>query len=407
MSRRRVVLLGSTGSIGTQALDVVAAHPDRFEVVGLAAGSDDTTLVAQAREHGVADLALADADAARRAREALPDARVRDGAAGVAELAAHADADLVVNGITGARGLEPTLAALAEGTPVALANKESLIVGGDLVVAAAERAGGRASHLVPVDSEHSALAQCLRAGAEREVGRLVLTASGGPFRGRSREELAAVTVAEALAHPTWSMGPVITVNSATLMNKGLELIEAHLLFDVPWDRLDVVVHPQSVVHSMVEFVDGSTIAQLSPPDMRLPIQLAMAWPERLEHAFVACDWTRAAELTFEPVDRDTFVALDLAEEVGRRRGTAPAVLNAANEQAVTAFLDGRLGFLQVAEVVADVVEEHASTGAGTPNDLQDVLDADAWARRAADARIRARTPVPTHAPPGGTTAGAP
>jgi 1-deoxy-D-xylulose-5-phosphate reductoisomerase len=390
VSRRRVVVLGSTGSIGTQALDVVAAHPDRFQVVGLAAGRDAETLVAQARAHGVADVALADPDAAARAREALPGAAVRDGDAGVAELAAHPDADLVVNGITGARGLEPTLAALAAGTPVALANKESLIVGGDLVVAAAERAGGRATHLVPVDSEHSALAQCLRSGAESELARLVVTASGGPFRGRTRADLADVRVEDALAHPTWDMGPVITVNSATLMNKGLELIEAHLLFDVAWDRLDVVVHPQSVVHSMVEFVDGSTIAQLSPPDMRLPIQLAMAWPERLDHAFVACDWTRATELTFEPVDRATFPALDLAEEAGRRRGTAPAVLNAANEQAVGAFLDGRIGFLQVAEVVADVMEAHASEGPGTPNTLTDVLDADAWARREADTRLARR-----------------
>lgn len=390
MSRRRVVLLGATGSIGTQAIDVVRAHPDRFEVVGLAAGRDVDTIAGQAVELGVSDLALADPDAAAELRERLPEATVRDGADGVVELASL-DADLVVNGITGARGLEPTLAALAAGTPVALANKESLIVGGDLVVAAAEAAGGREQMLIPVDSEHSALAQCLRGGTRAEVGRLVLTASGGPFRGRTRDELAGVTAEQALDHPTWSMGPVVTINSATLMNKGLELIEAHELFAIPWDRLDVVVHPQSIVHSMVEFVDGSTIAQVSPPDMRLPIQLAMAWPDRLDQAFVAMDWSRPQELTFEPADRDTFRALALAEAAGRRRGTYPAVMNAANEQAVAAFLDGRLGFLDIAEVVETVLDDHASSAPGAPNDLQDVLDADRWARTRADELLAMRS----------------
>lgn len=387
--RRRVVLLGATGSIGTQALEVVDAHPDRFEVVGLAAGSDAATLVAQADAHGVRCVALADPEAAASLRAARPDLDVLDGQRGVVELAGS-DADLVLNGVTGAVGLEPTLAALAAGTPVALANKESLIVGGDLVVAAAERAGGRESHLIPVDSEHSALAQCLRGGRRSEVGRLVVTASGGPFRGRSAAELAEVTVDDALAHPTWAMGPVVTINSATLMNKGLELIEAHELFAVPWDRIDVVVHPQSVVHSMVEFVDGSTIAQLSPPDMRLPIQLAMTWPERVDHAFVACDWTRASELTFEPVDRTTFRALDLAEDAGRRRGTWPAVLNAANEVAVDAFRAGRLPFLGIADLVERTMEQWAATDPGAPNQLQDVLDADAWARERATAGLDVR-----------------
>ncbi|WP_052666449.1 1-deoxy-D-xylulose-5-phosphate reductoisomerase [Nitriliruptor alkaliphilus] len=390
--RRRVVLLGSTGSIGTQALEVVATHPDRFEVVGLAAGSDATALAAQADAHGVRCVALADPEAARALRAARPDLDVLDGQRGVVELAGT-DADLVLNGVTGAVGLEPTLAALAAGTPVALANKESLIVGGDLVVAAAERAGGRESHLIPVDSEHSALAQCLRGGRRSEVGRLVVTASGGPFRGCSAAELAEVTVDDALAHPTWAMGPVVTINSATLMNKGLELIEAHELFAVPWDRIDVVVHPQSVVHSMVEFVDGSTIAQLSPPDMRLPIQLAMTWPERVDHAFVACDWTRASELTFEPVDRTTFRALDLAEEAGRRRGTWPAVLNAANEVAVDAFRAGRLPFLGIADLVEGTMDAWAATDPGAPNQLQDVLDADAWARERATAGLDVRPVV--------------
>lgn len=385
---RRVVLLGSTGSIGTQALQVIAAHPDRFEVVALAAGRDADALARQAEAFGVRDLGLADAAAARHLRQLMPDARVRDGDAGVEELTTIA-ADVVVNGITGARGLGPTLSALAAGRPVALANKESLIVGGDLVVAAAERAGGRERMLIPVDSEHSALAQALRGGRRHEVARLVLTASGGPFRGWTRNQLAAVTPAAALDHPTWSMGPTITVNSATLMNKGLELIEAHLLFDAPWEALDTVVHPQSVVHSLVEFRDGSSLAQLSPPDMRLPIQLALAWPDRLDHAFVRMDWSRYHELTFEPVDRVTFPALDLAARAGRERGTYPAALNAANEHAVAAFLDTRIGFLDIAEVVASVLAEHDRSRPGQPSRVEDVVEVDHWARVAADRRIRA------------------
>jgi 1-deoxy-D-xylulose-5-phosphate reductoisomerase len=380
---RRVVLLGATGSIGRQALEVVRAHPDRFEVVGLAAGRDGRTVGDQADAFGVRTVAIGDVDAAAELAAARPDLEVLAGPDGVSALAG-ADADLVVNGITGAVGLAPTLAALRAGTPVALANKESLIVGGDLVVEAAEAAGGRERYLLPVDSEHSALAQCLRGGRRDEVARLVLTASGGPFRGRTAADLADVTVEDALAHPTWDMGPVVTCNSATLMNKGLELIEAHELFDVPWDHLDVVVHPQSVVHSMVEFVDGSTLAQLSPPDMRLPIQLAMAWPDRLPHAFVACDWTTAGELTFEPVDRATFRALDLAEAAGRRRGTWPAVLNAANEVAVAAFFDGRLPFLDIAGVVEAALDAWGGADPGPPRDLDDVLAADAWARRHAE-----------------------
>ncbi len=386
--RRRIVLLGSTGSIGTQALDVVRAHPDAFEVVGLACGSDDATIVAQARELGVPDIAIADPAAAARARAALPGVSVRDGLVGVAELATL-DADVVCNGVTGARGLEPTLAALHTGTPVALANKESLVVGGPLVVAAAEAAGGRESHLIPVDSEHSALAQCLRGGRREEVATLVLTASGGPFRGRTTAELAHVTAAEALDHPTWSMGPVVTCNSASLMNKGLELIEAHLLFATSWDALDVVVHPQSIVHSMVTFRDGSTMAQVSPPDMRLPIQLGLSWPDRLDGAFVAMDWTQAQSWTFEAADRETFRALDLAESAGRAGGTAPAVLNAANEVAVDAFLAGQIAFLDIAAIVADVLDVHDVAVGGTPGSVADVLEADAWARARAATLISA------------------
>ncbi len=383
---RRIVLLGSTGSIGTQALEVVRAHPDHFEVTGLACGASAEQLISQAREFGVDELAVADPNAARVVREALPEARVRDGLDGVTELATL-DAEVVCNGITGARGLEPTLAALGAGTPVALANKESLVIGGALVVSAAEAAGGREAHLIPVDSEHSALAQCLRGGRREEVHRLVLTASGGPFRGWTRDQLQGVTAAQALDHPTWSMGPVVTCNSATLMNKGLELIEAHLLFAQPWDGLDVVVHPQSIVHSMVTFNDGSTLAQVSPPDMRLPIQLGLGWPDRLEGAFAAMDWTQAQEWTFEPADRTTFRALDLAEEAGRAGGVAPAVLNAANEVAVAAFLDGRLGFLEVTDVVGEVLAVRPDVG--TPRDVQDVLDADAWARERARALVQA------------------
>ncbi len=380
MSRRRVLVLGATGSIGAQTLQVVAAHPDRFEVVGLAAGRDADTLVRQADELGVTDLALGDREVASALASARPDLRILDGPEGVAELAVH-DADLCVNGITGAIGLEPTLAALRQGTPVALANKESLIVGGDLVVAAAEAAGGKDDHLTRVDSEHSALLQCLRGGRRDEVARLLLTASGGPFRGWDRTRLRDVGPEQALAHPTWSMGPVITINSATLMNKGLELIEAHVLFDQPWDTLDVVVHPESVVHSMVEYIDGSSLAQLSPPDMRVPIQVALAWPERLDHAFTACDWTEARTLHFEPVDREGFRALDLAEEAGRRRGSYPAVLNAANEVAVEAFLDERLGFLTIPEVVEEALTEWSDTDPAEPTDLEQVLAADGWARR--------------------------
>ena len=379
MTRRRVLVLGSTGSIGTQTLEVLAAHRERFEVVGLSAGTDGDRLAEQADAFGVTRVALGDRRAAKELVAARPDLEVLDGPEGVVALAGDT-AGLCVNGITGAIGLEPTLAALHAGTPVALANKESLIVGGDLVVRAAEAAGGRDSHLIPVDSEHSALLQCLRGGRRDEVARFVLTASGGPFRGWTRDQLQRATPEQALAHPTWKMGPVITINSASLMNKGLELIEAHLLFDCPWDRLDVVVHPQSIVHSLVEFIDGSSLAQLSPPDMRLPIQVALSWPDRLPEAFAPCDWTRAQELTFEPVDRRNFRALDLAAEAGRRRGTFPAVLNAANEVAVDAFLEGATGFLAIADVVEATLEAWDATGPGLPSDLEDVLTADHWAR---------------------------
>jgi len=392
---RDVVVLGSTGSIGTQALDVVRSAPGRFRVVGLGSGGANTDLLAaQALEFGVEVVAVARASAAADLQLALYAAAQRRGfAAGrfrlpkilagpqaLTELAGW-PADVVLNGITGSVGLEPTLAALSAGRTLALANKESLIVGGPLVAAAA--APGQ---IVPVDSEHSAIAQCLRAGAPAEVARLVLTASGGPFRGRKSNELAEVTPAQALAHPTWRMGPVVTVNSATLVNKGLELIEAHLLFDVELDSIEVVIHPQSIVHSMVTFTDGSTIAQAGPPDMRLPIALGLAWPERVPGAAPACDFTVAAAWEFEPLDASAFPAVELARQAARTGGTMPAVFNAANEECVAAFLAGRLPFPAIVETVAAVVADHEPARASGLT-LSDVLAADAIARTAARRRV--------------------
>jgi 1-deoxy-D-xylulose-5-phosphate reductoisomerase len=397
---RDVVLLGSTGSIGTQAVDVVQRNPDRFRVVGLTAGGANVELLArQALELGVEVVGVAKASAAQdlqlafyaeaqrrgyeRGEFRLP--KILAGPDASTEVAAW-PCDVVLNGMTGSIGLAPTLAALEAGRTLALANKESLIVGGPLVKAAAS-----AGQIVPVDSEHSALAQCLRGGREQEVRRLVVTASGGPFRGRPRAQLADVTPEQALAHPTWSMGPVVTINSATLVNKGLEVIEAHLLFDVPFERIAVVVHPQSVIHSMVEFVDGSTLAQASPPSMLIPISLGLGWPDRVPDAAPACDWTQAASWTFEPLDDEAFPSVALAREVGSTGGTAPAVYNAANEECVAAFMAGRIGFLDIVDTVAKVVGEHTPTAAGGGLEqglrnsltLADVLEAETWARRRA------------------------
>ncbi len=396
-ARRDVVVLGSTGSIGTQALDVIARNPERFRPVALAAGGGNVALLAeQAARFAVSRVGIADPAKADELTSALtslipagsrPEVLVGEQAA--AELAAT-PADVVLNGMTGAVGLTPTLAALGTRATLALANKESLIIGGPLV----KRAAGP-GQIVPVDSEHSALAQCLAGGRADEVQRLILTASGGPFRGRTRAELAEVTPEQAMAHPTWAMGPVITINSATLVNKGLEVIEAHLLFDVPMDRIDVVVHPQSVVHSMVEFVDGSTLAQASPPDMRIPIALGLGWPERVPGAAPACDWTLAAAWTFEPLDDAAFPAVGLARAAGSAGGTAPAVLNAANEVAVDAFRRGELSFLGIVDTVGEVLAEHAQTAgrAPAPGDLTvaDVLAADEWARMSAVRSIMAAT----------------
>ncbi|MCX8528765.1 MAG: 1-deoxy-D-xylulose-5-phosphate reductoisomerase [Rhodoluna sp.] len=356
---RRVIILGSTGSIGTQALEVIAANSDRFEVVGLAAGSNTELLESQAHAFGVKKAVL--------------------GAEAATELVETTNADVVVNGITGSIGLAPTLAALRTGKTLALANKESLIVGGRLVADLA-----KPGQIVPVDSEHSALAQCLLAGETAEVRKLILTASGGPFRGWTREQLENVTPEQALNHPTWVMGKVVTTNSATLVNKGLELIEAHLLFNVPFERIEVTVHPQSVVHSMVEFVDGSVIAQASPPNMKLPIALGMSWPERLNNVAPAIDWTQSQSWLFEPLDESVFKAVKLARQVGSAGLTYPAVYNAANEEAVEAFHQRRIGFNQIVDLVERVVDAHT---AASELSLESVLAAERWARERANAQI--------------------
>ncbi len=363
-------MLGSTGSIGTQALEVIAANPDRFEIVGLAAGGGNAELLARQRaETGVTNIAVADVAAAERIGDVT-----YAGADAATRLVEDTEADVVLNSLVGALGLKPTLAALHSGARLALANKESLVAGGPLVLKAAQP-----GQIVPVDSEHSALAQCLRGGTGDEVARLVLTASGGPFRGWAAKDLEDVTPEQAGAHPTWSMGPMNTLNSASLVNKGLELIETHLLFGIDYDRIDVVVHPQSIVHSMVTFTDGSTLAQASPPDMKLPIALALGWPARVPGAALACDWTKASTWEFEPLDDDVFPAVRLAREAGTRGGCLTAVYNAANEEAAAAFLDGRIGFPAIVRTVSDVLGA-ADQWAAEPATVEDVLDAQDWAR---------------------------
>ncbi|MBU4615346.1 1-deoxy-D-xylulose-5-phosphate reductoisomerase [Rhodococcus sp. GG48] len=367
----RVLLLGSTGSIGTQALEVIAANPDKFEVVGLAAGGGNIDLLArQIADTGVTRVAVADPAAAAR----LDVPGVLSGPDAVTELVRTTEADVVLNALVGSLGLEPTLAALESGARLALANKESLVAGGPLVTAAA--APGQ---IVPVDSEHSALAQCLRGGRAEEVDRLILTASGGPFRGWTAAALEDVTPEQAGAHPTWSMGPMNTLNSASLVNKGLELIETHLLFGIGYDRIDVTVHPQSIVHSMVTFTDGSTLAQASPPDMKLPIALALGWPDRVPGAAAPCDFRTASTWTFEPVDSAVFPAIHLARHAGTAGGCMTAVYNAANEIAAEAFLDGTLRFPAIVETVERVLAA-GGEWAAPPATVDDVLAADGWAR---------------------------
>ena len=388
---RSVIVLGSTGSIGTQTLEVIRAANSEFKVVGISAGGNNPSLLAeQALEFQVEYVAIANATAAQdvqlaiyaQAKKAgysegnftLP--KMLIGPQAAAELSG-VSVDVVVNGITGAVGLLPTVAALTAGSVLALANKESLVIGGTAVTKLA-----KPGQIVPVDSEHSAIAQCLRSGETSEVKRLVLTASGGPFRGKSRKDLESVTPEQALNHPTWEMGPVVTVNSATMMNKGLEVIEAHLLFGIEFENIEVVVHPQSVVHSMVEFIDGSTVAQASPPDMRLPIALGLVWPNRIAGIASGCDWTQATSWTFEPLDNEVFTAVELAKLAGAKAGTAPAVLNGANEVAVAAFLAGELSFLGIVDFVAEVLQVHFETNFMSDQDLtiEEVLKAADWAQ---------------------------
>ncbi len=388
MTPRSLVLLGSTGSVGTQAVDIVRANPERFRVVGIGGGGANVALLAEqalaldvdvvgvAKASAAQDLQLAFyAEASRRgyASGGFRVPKILAGPDAMTELARW-PCEVILNAMVGALGLAPTLAALDAGRTLALANKESLIAGGPLV----RKALCRPDQIVPVDSEHSALAQCLRAGRADEVRRLLLTASGGPFRGRTRAELFAVTPKQALAHPTWTMGPVVTINSATMVNKALEVIEAHELFGVGYDDIDVVVHPQSVIHSMVEFADGSTIAQCSPPDMHLPIALGLGWPDRVPLAARPVDWSRATTWGFEPLDEETFPAVRLAKAAGRVGGCLPAIYNAANEECVEAFVAGRVAFVSIVDTVARVVEEAPDLpGPGT---VDDVLAAQAWAK---------------------------
>ncbi len=397
---RRIALLGSTGSIGRSTLDLLDRLDGRFRVVSLAAGSNVELLAEQIARYRPAVAAIGDTSRLGELRERLGDragwgepapsawdggrTEIHAGAEGLALAASLDEADLVVAGIVGAAGLAPTYEAVRRGRVVGLANKEALVVAGDLIKSAAERSGAT---LLPVDSEHNALHQCLRAGRPEEVSRLILTASGGPFRGRSADSLAGVTVEEALRHPTWRMGPKITVDSATLMNKGLEVIEAHHLFGVPAGKIDVIVHPQSIIHSMVEYTDGSLIAQLSPTDMKHPIQYALTWPERWASPLPGLDVLALGPLELLAPDRETFRCLDLGYHALRAGGTMPAVLNAANEVAVASFLDSRLGFLDIPAVIETVMDRHDPAPAGS---LDVVTAADAWARREAARAIERR-----------------
>lgn len=397
---RRVVILGSTGSVGVQALELISEKRNEFEVVALAAGGANPRVIAeQALEFNVPVIAISRSSAVQDVQLALYAAAQKRGWAEgeyaipriiagpqAAEEAAKIPADVVLNAITGAVGLGPTLAALSTGVTLALANKESLIIGGTLVTEAA-----KPGQIVPVDSEHSAIAQALRGEAIDDVKRLVITASGGPFRGWSRDQLEPVTPEQAAAHPTWDMGPVITINSATLVNKGLEVIEAHLLFGIPMDRIDVVVHPSSVVHSMVEFIDGSTMLQASPPDMRLPIALGLDWPRRIANAAAGCDWQDEVSWHFYPLDEETFAAVAFARKAGEFGRTAPAVYNAANEACVAAFMAGRITFPMIVDLVGTVLDEHlAAADPDTEFTLEAVLSADAWARERIDAILSAQ-----------------
>jgi 1-deoxy-D-xylulose-5-phosphate reductoisomerase len=384
---RRLVILGSTGSIGVQALDVVSRSEGELEVVGLSAGTGWEALLEQARQHGVSRVALADRDAAALAAEAWTDGEVLDGPNGLVRLITESDCDLVLNGIVGSAGLVPTVAALGEGIDLALANKESLVVGGELVTQLAEATGAA---IIPVDSEHSALYQLLAEQAPGTVSRLVITASGGPFRGRTADQLVDVTIEQALDHPTWAMGGKITIDSATLMNKGLEVIEAHHLFGTPYADIEVIVHPQSIIHSMIGLVDGATLAHLGYPDMRVPISYALHYPDRVEVPLRPLDFAELGSLTFEPVDDQTFSCLRLARQAGIAGGTAPCTLNAANEVAVHAFLQGRLAFAAIAQVIEETLQR-----APLPpvHSFDSLAEADGDARRVAAELVDALPPA--------------
>ena len=384
---RRLAILGSTGSIGTQALDVVEESAGELRVVALSAADAWEELIEQARTHGVRRIALADSDAAARAGEAWTDGEVLSGVDGIVRLITECECDMVLNGIVGSAGLVPTVATLGEGIDLALANKESLVVGGELVTQLAEATGAQ---ILPVDSEHSALYQLLASERAGSVDRLILTASGGPFRGMGREELREVTPDQALAHPTWDMGGKITIDSATLMNKGLELIEAHHLFGTPYDQIDVVVHPQSIVHSMIQLCDGATLAHLGYPDMRVPIAYSLHHPERAEVPVGALDLVSVGALTFEPADEQTFGCLRLARAAARAGGTAPCTMNAANEVAVHAFLAGRIGFLDIEAVIEETLAE---LPAERIHSFEALGEADSRARRVADDLVAQRAPA--------------
>jgi 1-deoxy-D-xylulose-5-phosphate reductoisomerase len=380
---KRLLILGSTGSIGTQALDVLAHSSEQFELVGLSAERSWETLVEQASARGVGRVALADEQAAERARVAWPEGEVLGGAEGLVELVVESGADLVLNALVGSAGLGPTIAALGEGYELALANKESLVVGGELVVALAEATG---SQIVPVDSEHTALHQLLSSQPAGSVERLTITASGGPFRGYTPAQLAAVTVDEALAHPTWAMGGKITIDSATLMNKGLELMEAHHLFGTPYAQIDVVVHPQSLVHGVVQLADGAMLAHVGPRDMRIAISYALHDATSVELPIAPLDLAEVGQLTFEPVDLDAFPCLRLARQAAEAGGTAPCVLNAANEIAVYAFLSGRLPFTGIAEVIERALEQ---LGSAPVRSFDSLYEVDREARAVAEGAVAA------------------
>ena len=382
MPKRRITVLGSTGSIGTQGLEVVQSHIDKFEIVGLSAGKNVELLAQQVNQFHPKKVSVIDEDSATKLKKLIDSSKTqiiagKDSSAEIASL----ECDVVLNAITGAAGLSATISALKAGSKLALANKESLVIGGKLVL---DLAGE--NQIIPVDSEHSALAQCLRGENKDQVKKLILTASGGPFRGKTKSELEKVSLEETLKHPTWSMGQVVTINSATLMNKGLEVIEAHLLFGIDFKNIEVVIHPQSIVHSMVEFIDGSTMAQASPPNMKVPIALALSWPDRLNEISPAIDWSKSSTWNFEAVDEKVFLALSVARKAGQSGGSAPAVMNAANEECVTAFIERKLPFLSIVEIVNTVLDNHLNNKELVSNKeltLEKLLRADEKARTSA------------------------